>query len=134
MLELALRYDEGPVSSKEIAEEQEISQKYLESLMAMLRTAGLVRSIRGAAGGHVLARPPDRITLRDVFEALEGQDGFIHCTVEPSSCSRVDICVTQEVWAELYRTCAGTLESMTLQDLAWRAREKQQSLAAMYYI
>jgi len=133
MLDLALRYDSGPVSAKDIARRQEISAKYLESLLAILRNVGLIRSIRGAKGGHMLTRPPDRITLREIFDVLEGSEGFVHCTTDPQVCDRAETCVTQEVWARMYAQCMETLESTTLEDLARRTREKG-SRAAMYYI
>ncbi|MBC7238248.1 MAG: Rrf2 family transcriptional regulator, partial [Chloroflexi bacterium] len=102
MLELALRENETPVSAKEIAEHQEVSAKYLESVLASLRAANLVTSIRGAGGGYVLARPAAEITLRDLFEALEGTEGLVECTTNAELCHRHDACVTREVWAEMY--------------------------------
>lgn len=133
MLDLALRYEAGPVSAKEIARRQEVSTKYLESLLAMLRSAGLIRSVRGAKGGHMLARRPDRITLREIFDVLEGCDGFVQCTTDPHVCERAKTCVTQEVWARMYAACMEILEATTLEDLARRARDKTPS-ADMYYI
>jgi len=59
MLELPLHYGNGPVSAGEIAARQQLSCKYLEQLLVSLKAAGLVRSVRGTQGGHVLARPPD---------------------------------------------------------------------------
>jgi len=133
MLDLAFRYESGPVSAKKIARRQEISTKYLESLLAMLRSAGLVRSIRGAKGGHMLTRHPHHITLREIFEVLEGREGFVHCTTDPQVCDRAKTCVTQEVWARIYAACMEILESTTLEDLADRAKKKGPS-AHMYYI
>ena len=133
MLDLALRYNSGPVSAKEIAERQQVSAKYLESLLAVLRNARLVRTVRGAKGGHKLARPPDQITLRETFDVLEGSEGFVRCTTAPQICDRAATCVTQEVWARMYTACMEILESTTLEDLARRAREKRSS-AATYYI
>ena len=83
MLYLALRYDEGPTSSKEIAVDQQLSVKYLERLLGQLLGAGLVRSVRGAQGGYMLARPPDQINLREIFGVLEGDDGLVECVVHP---------------------------------------------------
>lgn len=133
MLDLALRYEAGPVSAKEIAESQGVSRKYLESLLTALRNLGLIKSVRGAKGGHVLARPPDQITLREIFDVLEGHGGFVHCTADPQVCERAKTCVTQEVWARMYAACMQTLESTTLQDLADRAKNRGPS-ADMYYI
>jgi Rrf2 family cysteine metabolism transcriptional repressor len=71
MLELAMHYQEGTVSLSEVAASQEISEKYLEVLFASLRLAGTVRSQRGSKGGYVLAKPPEQITLREIFDILE---------------------------------------------------------------
>ena len=134
MLDLALSYESGPLTAKEIANNQQVSAKYLESLLAVLRSAGFVRSVRGAKGGHMLAKPPDQITLRQIFEILEGNEGLVHCTTKSETCERANICVTQEVWVQMYAACIHVLESMTLADLARRAKEKGDSLAVMYYI
>jgi len=134
MLELALREEPNPVSTKEIATRQQVSVKYLESVLATLRQAGLVRSLRGAGGGHVLGKPAQEITLRDVFEALEDSQAFVPCTYEPGVCERADLCVTREVWTEMYAASMAVLEEITLAELVRRARGKQSSLASMYYI
>jgi Rrf2 family protein len=127
LLDLALNHDNGSgvVSTREIAERQEVSPKYLESLMAALRAAGLIRSIPGAQGGHTLARPPAQINLREIYHVFEGMEGFVECTTDAEYCNRTDACVTQEVWSQMYEACMEILESTTLEDLARRAREKQ---------
>jgi Rrf2 family cysteine metabolism transcriptional repressor len=124
MLDLALNYGSGNgvVTVKEIADRQHLSAKYLEHLLASLRSAGLVRSVRGAQGGHMLARPPVEINLRDVYEVFEGTEGFVECTTSPELCDRPDGCVTCEVWAEMYDACMEILEATTLEVLADRAR------------
>lgn len=135
MLDLALHQQQEPLSTKEIADHQDVSPKYLESLLATLRQAGLLRSVRGAAGGHLLARAPHEITLREIFEAMEGTEGFVQCTVEPDICPRVSSCVTREVWADMQAACLEVLENTTLQDLVERAKaRRQQPGTGMYYI
>lgn len=134
MLDLALDYGKGPISSKEIAERQNLSQKYLENLMTTLRSAGLIRSVRGPQGGHVLASPPEEITLRAIFEALEGASGFVECTTNPDLCERHADCLTQEVWAHMYEAAMAVLEKTTLADLVRRSGERRSNAFAMYYI
>jgi Rrf2 family cysteine metabolism transcriptional repressor len=133
MLDLALNYDSGSsmVSAREIAEHQRLSPKYLESLLAALRSAGLVRSVRGTEGGYSLARPPAQINLRQIYHVFEGTAGFVECTTNPEYCNRTDGCVTQEIWAQMYDACMEILESTTLEDLARRAREKREDPAAI---
>ena len=72
LLELAQRRGQGPIQSREIAERQEIPDAYLNQLLLILRKAGIVQSVRGPAGGHLLARSPERVTLAEVIGALEG--------------------------------------------------------------
>jgi len=129
MLDLALDYEGGIVSVREIAARQEVSSKYLEQLLASLRSAGLVRTVRGAQGGHALTRPPDKINLREIYNVFEGAEGFVECTTSPDACRRTDACVTREVWAEMHGACMEILESTTLEDLARRARKKQAASA-----
>lgn len=127
MLDLALNYQdgEGVVTVKEISTRQQVSPKYLEHLLSSLRAAGLVRSVRGAKGGHTLCRPPAEINMRQIYHVFEGTEGFVECTTSPEICDRPDGCVTQEIWAQMYDTCMEILESTTLEDLAGRAREKR---------
>jgi Rrf2 family protein len=134
MLELALNYENGVVSTKEIAAQQQVSPKYLEHLLASLRSASLIRSIRGAQGGHTLTRHPAEINLREIYDALEGTDGFVECTTSPEVCDKTETCVTRDVWDELYTTCMEILGSTTLEDLARRSRNKQSPQGVMYYI
>jgi Rrf2 family cysteine metabolism transcriptional repressor len=129
MLHLALHYDQGPVSSKVIAADQQLSVKYLERLLSQLLGAGLVRSVRGAQGGYMLARPPERINLREIFCVLEGDDGLVECVAHPELCSRYDTCVTQEVWARMYDACTDVLQSTRLSDLVDCHRAKAAACA-----
>jgi len=118
LIELARHYGQGPLSLSEIAEAQGISVKYLEALLASLRSAGLLLAERGPGGGYLLARPPDEITLRDAFVVLETPEPYVPCTTDPASCRRRYTCVTQRVWAEMYAASMRVLESTTLADLA----------------
>ena len=123
MLDLALNYDSGAgvVSTREIAEHQDVSPKYLESLLAALRAAGLIRSIRGMEGGYTLTRHPSQINLQEIYRVFEGTEGFIECTTDPAYCARTDGCVTREIWALMYDASMKILKSTTLEDLARRA-------------
>ena len=125
MVDLALNYGKGVVSVREIAARQQLSPKYLESLLASLHAAGLVRSVRGARGGHSLTRSPDQINLRQIYSAFEGTEGFVECTTSPQLCDRIDDCVTRDIWAQMYAACMEILESTTLEELARRAKKKQ---------
>ena len=134
LFELALHQGETPVLLRDIAERQRISLPYLEHLITPLIAAGIVRSIRGARGGVLLARGPEEIKLSEVIQILEGSVAPVECVNNPGICSRSASCVTRDVWGELKKVMTGVLESTTLQDLVERQKRKGQSEEAMYYI
>jgi Rrf2 family transcriptional regulator, cysteine metabolism repressor len=72
ILELALRFGQGPVSIGEIARAQAIPARFLEAILAQLKRANLVESKRGNEGGYVLARPPERVSVGDVLRVVQG--------------------------------------------------------------
>ncbi len=125
ILELAQNYGQGPLQIKVIAKHQEISVKYLEQLMAILRSSGLVRSIRGSKGGYVLAKSPNQIKLSEVFCTLEGPVVTVECLEDESRCSRVFDCVVRCVWAEVKEAIMDVLRSKTLQDLVNKAKDEK---------
>jgi len=126
MLDLALHSDNGPVLLKDIAEREEISEKYLGQLVTPLKAAGLVNSSRGAHGGYNLAKAPKDITLKDVVRAAEGNLALVECVVTPKVCSRVSACVSRDIWDELSEKMSEFLESITLAEMVARYRKKQQ--------
>ena len=134
MVDLAVNHGLGPQSASQIAANQEVSPKYLESILGMLQKAGLVRAILGPQGGYELARPPGEINLRMVFDVLEGAKGLVACTSDPTVCDRYSGCVTQEVWAAMFGACMELLEDTTLEDLGRRVREKSAAQANLYQI
>ena len=97
MLDLAVHHAQRPVNIKEIAERQDISATYLEQLMLRLASHGLVRTVRGRGGGFVLSRPPSRIVMDEIVEALEGPADLVECVGNPGLCYRAPLCVTREI-------------------------------------
>jgi len=134
MLDLALHYGEVPVHLKDIAARQQVSERYLEQLVLSLKAAGLLKSVRGAKGGFVLARPPAEIKLIDIIQTLEGSICPVACVDDPDFCSRVDMCVTRDIWGELGKAMTQILDSQTLQDLVERQKQKVKPQKEMYYI
>lgn len=124
MLDLALRYGEGPQLLKNIARRQEVSEKYLWQLITPLKVARLVNSSRGAHGGYTLARQPSEVTLREIVETLEGPLCLVECVDNPSVCHRVKMCVTHDIWGEASEKLRQILESITLQDMVERQKGK----------
>jgi Rrf2 family protein len=134
MLELALHYGKVPLQISEIAEKEEISKKYLGQLIIPLKNAGYVVSIRGAHGGYILAKPPESITLKEIFTLLEGDISLVECTPNSSACQRATICSTREIWKLISDRISGVLETMTLKDLADNTRKKQSIMSFTYQI
>ncbi len=124
MLDLALHYGQGPVLLKDIAERQDISEKYLWQLIPPLKNSGLVTSTRGAKGGYVLAKKPAKINLEEIVALLEGPINFVDCVDDPSSCKRADKCVTMDVWDEMAQKVKKYLSGITLLDLVERNMKK----------
>lgn len=134
MLELAYHYGEGPIELKEIAKNENISLKYLEQVIIPLRTAGLVKSVRGSKGGYSLAKPPSEIRLNDLVEILEGPVNLIECLRDPKSCQRSSFCVTRDIWEEISEAIYGIFHSITLEEMVNRRKEKEGRISTMYQI
>jgi len=125
VLELAENYGKGPLQLKIIAQRQEISVKYLEQLMAVLRSSGYVRSIRGSKGGYELAKDPEQIKLSNVFHCLEGPVVTVECVENESYCTRANDCVARQIWTEVQNAVMEVLQSITLQNLVDRAKHNK---------
>ncbi len=134
MLDLALNFGKEPVLLKDIARRQEVSEKYLEHSISALRKAGLVRSIRGARGGYILAKSPSEIRLSKIMEVLEGSMAPVDCVDDPQVCHRVNLCVTRDIWAKMKEAIDNILESITLQDMVEQQKKKESSKAIVYDI
>jgi len=117
MLQLARCYGNGPLLLKTIAEKEEISKGYLEQILPMLKTAKLVQSSRGANGGYHLAKPPHKINLKEIVEALEGPITVVDCVDNANICKRHKGCTARVVWKKLKKNMAQTLEQLTLKCL-----------------
>jgi len=100
-----------------LAERQGLSRKYLHALLTALRSHDLVDSVRGPGGGFVLGRPPGKITLSEVLQAVEGPLSLVDCVADRGVCERASGCVARSVWQELSGAIENVLESVTLQDL-----------------
>ena len=134
MVELAIYQNDSPVLLKDIARRQQISASYLEQLVLNLKAAGLVKSIRGARGGFILGRPPENITLLEIFKASEGSLFLAECLENSSLCKLSQDCATRELWQELKDVLSSTLSRHTLAALAEKQRKKMQGSETMYHI
>ena len=133
LLEIGLDDSRKPIGIRTIAKRQEIPHKYLESLFKHLRAAGLVRSVRGAGGGYLLARPAREISLWEVVSAMEGKASTIECVRTPDACRRSPRCVTRDVWTRLDQGVTEILGSITVADLVEKHR-RIQAVAALDFV
>lgn len=124
MTDLAVYHEQGLVPLKEIAARQDISEKYLEQIMMQLNRSGLVRSVRGAQGGYMLAKAPEDITVGAVLRVLEGSLCPVDCVGETGSCLRTARCATIGVWLRLKEAVESVVDHTTLADLAEEFRRK----------
>ena len=127
MIDLAQSSEQEAVSISSIAQRQKISESYLEQLVAKLKKAGLVVSIRGAAGGYRLARPAAGISVGDVLRALEGDVRAVICTAQTEEgCEGEELCVTKYVWQRINESIEKTVDEMMLDQLVAESRKAQE--------
>ena len=135
MTELAKRFGTGPVLVDSIATTQDISTNYIHVLVAALKSAGLVRSVRGPNGGYELTRDPATVSALDVVRVLEGPCTPVDCLADPKICPRASTCATRDVWTEIGTAVEEVLKRFTLAALVERQKEKCSGVdAAMYFI
>ena len=118
MVHFALHGDGGYIPLKEIAEEESISQKYLESIVTTLSKAGFVDAVHGKGGGYRLNRKPEEYTVGSILKLTEGSLAAVSCTSQgPSACSRSTCCQTKPMWEKLDKMIDEFFEGITLADL-----------------
>lgn len=120
LVELAMRYGEGPVQTSVIAYRQGIPESYLERLMSALNKSGFVYSRRGPQGGHLLARSPQQINLHEVMQELDGNASPVDCLTLPTDCMFAGSCAQKEIWQTVEESIQQVLEGTTLAHLADR--------------
>jgi Rrf2 family protein len=118
LIDLAERSSEGPVDLRSIALRQGIPETYLAKLAGPLLSAGLLRSVRGARGGYVLAQKPEDIDIYAVVEALEGQPSLVECSASPETCPRSATCGARGLWTGLEKAIRDYLSGKNLASVA----------------
>jgi len=128
MIDLALREGNGPVTLSAISQRQEISLSYLEQLFGKLRRHELVESVRGPGGGYTLARKAAEVTVADIIIAVDEPLDATQCGGK-ENCHTPDHehgsrCMTHDLWATLNEKMVEYLDSVSLQDLVDRQKQK----------
>ena len=128
LIDLALYSENETVSIASISARQNISESYLEQLIAKLRKAGLVTSVRGAGGGYKLAKPASEISVGDILRALEGSLKAVECPGERADgCEESSFCVTKYVWERMNASIQKTVDEIRLSDLIRESRRVKKT-------
>lgn len=119
MIALGVYAKDDYITLKEIATSVDVSDNYLEQLIALLRKAGYVKSRRGAQGGYKLAKDPKDISVGQILRALEGSLAPTSCSCEDNiaQCTNHDRCITQEVWIKIRDGINDVVDSIMLEAL-----------------
>lgn len=117
LMALARHSIKTPMQIADVAMDQGISVKYLEQIALVLKKAGLIKTVRGRKGGHMLAKDPEEITLDQIVAVLEGGRHIVACVSTPHQCPRASRCAPRWVWKELSETLFEKLRFWTLKDL-----------------
>ncbi len=118
MVSFAQRGGEEYIPLKEIAEAEEISQKFLESIMSTLSKAGFVDAVHGKGGGYRLNRSPEQYTVGSILKLTEGGLSAVSCTSQgASACARTECCQTKPMWDKLDKMIDDFFEGITIADL-----------------
>ena len=125
MMDLAENNTGSPISLKDVAKRQDISDKYLEQIISILNKAGYVRSVRGAQGGYMLKMEPQNYTVGMILRQTEGSLAPVPCIEDDEIvCDRQQQCVTSIVYKKINDAISGVVDNITLQDLVDWQNEK----------
>lgn len=116
MADIAENGHDSPVRITDISARQGVTLKYTEQICGILAKGGLLRSIRGAQGGYVLVKQPDKYTVLEILNCLEGDLAPVDC-VNSDLCERSEGCNVRSLWSGLYKVIAEYLGGITLADL-----------------
>ena len=118
MLDLAMNNTGEPVRLKDVAKRQEISEKYLESIVSVLSKQKFVKALRGKGGGYRLAKTPAEYTIDSILRITEGSMAPVACLDDhPNQCERASSCKTLQMWENFYNLINEYFDGITLEDL-----------------
>lgn len=117
LLDLALQAPDTPTATAQLSKNTDVSAQFIEQIMRPLKKAGLIKSVRGANGGHMLARTPADISLGDIIRAVSGPINIASCLETEGKCNRIDSCLTRTAWQRASQAIERELNSINLQEL-----------------
>ena len=135
LLALASHPVDERLSIREISEQTGLSDSYLEQIFALLKTSGLIASLRGNRGGYCLGRQPETITVGEIIRAAEGSLSPVACTADDEAqCERYRTCLTRPVWITLEKEIDSFFSSFTLADLARSFQQNKPESQPEFFI
>lgn len=136
MVDLAVSSGGDHVTLYSIAERQNVSGNYLEQVFSILRKAGLVKSVKGAQGGYILADSPSNIKVGTILRALEGDLSVVDEEVEENEASvqSIEYCIKVNVWERINESINSVVDSLILEDLANEYKKMRGDNVLMFYI
>ena len=134
LIELAQHRDEGAIQVTKIAASQKIPVKYLEQLLRKLKLSGFVKSVRGAKGGHLLAREPEDISLGQIVRLFEGQADLVECVSSPEKCDMASECLVRNAWQQATNVLYEKLDNISIADLVANAGSENGSFTCSEHI
>ena len=118
MLDLATNDNGEPIRLKDVARRQEISEKYLESIVSVLSKQKFVKALRGKGGGYRLVRTPAEYTIGSILRLTEGSLAPVACLEhDPNQCERIAVCKTLKMWEGAYKVITEYFDGITIADL-----------------
>ncbi|MCM8767982.1 MAG: Rrf2 family transcriptional regulator [Candidatus Omnitrophica bacterium] len=134
LIDLGVHYKGRPILVKDIAKRQDLSEKYLEHIMLILKGGRILRSIKGGKGGYMFLKDPSEITVREIVEILEGNISPVECVDKKEICDRSDNCVARDLWSMLKERINEFLEGITLKELIDKQIRKNRERIIYYEI
>lgn len=118
MVDLAMNNNGEMVRIKDVAKRQDISEKYLEQIISILKRAGFVKSLRGSQGGYQLAKEPSEYTVGMILRLTEGSMAVVSCLEDSENqCKRANQCVSLRLWSMIDKAVNDVIDNVTLQDM-----------------
>ena len=128
-IDLAQNQGDGYVALSEVSKRQDVSLKYLETIVATLVRGGLLRSQRGMSGGYRLSKDAKEISIYDIFNLTEGSLSPVACiNCGENFCNRSDNCYTKEMWTNVDNLINNYFKSISVQDLLEKDLEVIEAL------
>ena len=133
LIDLATHDPSKPRLVRDIAESQQISEKYISRLIIDLRRARLVRSVRGMKGGFFLARSPKEITLLDILETMEGTISIVDCVMAPEKCASNKNCTARGIWMRLNDGIRELMRGISFEQILSEYKQGRETAGVLDY-